>query len=488
MNIKLSFKSLFFFVFIAVVVQNISAQNDSIKSKEFDLYGYKKHDKNIEEVIYKKDTIHHSFWYDIFHKYKNERDPKSKDYNYLIKYKSGLFEANFEKADLRGVFEDFIKETGRHFTFVGSIDVKTSLHIESFDIDNLIDEICYQNDMLAVKEQNRYIIYGVGAGKILGEKEIIYQYAPRNTSADDIMDKANNLDIKADLKEMQDQNMVLISGKINEIKDAIYKLRLLDKEPKKVSIELLVVEYNHGKNFNWDFNVTSGQQNRISNLSYKPTNGVGFTYNFLSKLSPSFKFNLQALVANNYANVVTNPHIMVLNKKEANIDVTQSRYVKLQTANLNGVSTNLQQINAGVTLQVTPTIMAEGLLELDISGTNSIFLPDGIDGTINTFDQTINTNVMVRNGQTLIIGGLIQARESASKGGVPFLRNIPLLGLLFRNKTKTKNYIETVIYITPYMEPLKNKDLQKTFENSKKIEKKLKKNSRKTERKGILKF
>ena len=61
-----------------------------------------------------------------------------------------------------------------------------------------------------------------------------------------------------------------------------------------------------------------------------------------------------------------------------------------------------------------------------------------------------------KNGQTLIIGGMILEATNHLEGGVPFLSKIPLLGLLFKNKKEVKNYVERVMYITPYLHPIEN--------------------------------
>ncbi len=311
---------------------------------------------------------------------------------------------------------------------------------------------------------------------------------PRNTKASELKNKVDNLGTAAKLHKLEYQNIILVSGTLIEVQDAVVKLRTLDIEPKKVSIELLVVEYNHGHNFNWNFDVTSGKSGRLNGVNYSPGDGVSFGYNFLSNLTPEFKFNLKALVENNFANVVTNPHVMALNNEEASIDISETIFVELETASINGATKHLQEVSTGISLKVTPNIMSNSLMRLEIDAENSIFLPVESSGVINTQKSELNTNVMIRNGETLIIGGLISARESKGKGGVPILRHIPLIGLLFKKISKQKEYFETVIYITPYMDPLKDSQLINSAESVKKLQKKLTRKGKRLERRGIRKL
>ncbi len=456
----------------------------SNKEPHFTLFGHNKDGKGIREIsVNIDDTLYHSF----FNKHKDSVRYHKRHFNHLKQYESGLYEVHMKSKNLHELFDDITKVAGVHFTLIGNTNIKITSHIESFSIDYLVDELCYQHGFIAVKEHNRFTIYGNGAKDIIEKNKIAYQYNPRNTKASELKNKVDNLGTEAELHSLEDQNIILVSGNLKNIQDAIVKLRTLDIEPKKVSIELLVVEYNHGHNFNWDFDITSGQSGRTSNFNYSPGGGLSFGYNFLSSLNPSFKFNLKALVENNYANVVTNPHVMALNNEEANIDISETVYIKLEVASINGASALLQEVSTGISLKVTPNIMSNSLMRLEVAAHNSIFLPVETNGVINTQKNELNTNVMIRNGETLIIGGLISARESEGKGGFPILRHIPIIGLLFQNISKRNEYIETVIYITPYMNPLKDDQLIHSAESVRKVEEKLKNEGKKIEREGIRK-
>lgn len=448
----------------------------------FTLFGHHTQARGIKH--HHPDSARHN---PIFGKYEDSLVHAKAHFSHLRKYHSGLLHVSMRHRDVVEFFMDVAKETGMSFTYVGNVDLLVSADIKSFSIDYLVDEVAYQNGMLATKEHGRYIIYGNDAEKVVTDKKVIYTYYPRNMDYGKVVAQSTHLDLSASVYTLDNQNALMISGTLEEVRDAVAKFRVVDILPQMVSIELLVVEYNHGKKFNWGFDVTSGQAGRLSDGNYNPLSGLGFTYSFLGQLTPNFKFNLSALVADDYANVVTNPHLVTMNNQQAEINITERRYVQLQTASINGITTNLQNVDAGIKLNVTPVVMSDGNVQLMIEGDNSVFLLDQSTAAVNTLSNTINTNVTMMNGETLIIGGLIQADESDSKSGFPLLRRVPVVNLLFGDFAKQKNYLETVIYITVHVDPLESPSYIKSDEDARTLEKRLKTIDKKLNRKGIRK-
>ncbi len=231
-----------------------------------------------------------------------------------------------------------------------------------------------------------------------------------------------------------------------------------DYANKNIAIELLVVEYEHGDQFDWGFDVTSGTTGKLSEGSYSPgsSNSLAFKYNFLDQLDPNFKINLKALITKNHAKILTNPHISVKNNENAVIDAQEVQYLILSNSSQFGVTNTIESIKAGVKLNVTPIIKNDSIVELDVVGTISEFILTGLTGQRTTEENSITTKVNVNNGYSLIIGGLIKKEEVEIKGKVPFFGSIPLLGFLFKRKVKKTLIKEIVIYITPHIHDGKN--------------------------------
>ena len=235
---------------------------------------------------------------------------------------------------------------------------------------------------------------------------------------------------------------------------AVEQLKLLDAQQMMVSIEFMLVEYFHENDFDWGINITQGTSGNFNNINFTPAGTGGdlsFGFNAVTKLVPSFQANIRALIGEDKAKILTNPHLVVESGMEASINIKDRRQIILETATINGVTTTLQNVEAGIDLVVTPVPTHDSLIHLNIHGIISEFLPFSNAGEFLIEENAINTQVDVRNGETLIIGGLIMEKTNRLERGVPVLKDIPLLGLLFKKKREVTNYVERVMYITPYL-------------------------------------
>ncbi len=106
----------------------------------------------------------------------------------------------------------------------------------------------------------------------------------------------------------------------------------------------------------------------------------------------------------------------------------------------------------GIELNVLPLINPDGLVVMDIDQrVDNVGEPVKIDGNDvpTTVERSANAKVSVRDGETVILGGFMRTEKRSSNSGVPFLKDIPLLGSLFRSTTKSGNRVELMILIRP---------------------------------------
>ncbi|MEN6331203.1 MAG: secretin N-terminal domain-containing protein [Smithella sp.] len=166
---------------------------------------------------------------------------------------------------------------------------------------------------------------------------------------------------------------------------------------------------------------------------------------------------INALASQSKAKLMAAPHIMVSDNNEARIQVGQQ--VPIVTSETYTTTTTvptrtIQYKDIGIILKVKPQINDSGLITLQIAQEVSTYT------TIKLYaneDQIIlnkteaTTSLVVKNGQTIVIGGLIREDDSKAREGIPWLSKIPILGYLFGNTTKEKNRTELVILLTPYI-------------------------------------
>ncbi len=161
----------------------------------------------------------------------------------------------------------------------------------------------------------------------------------------------------------------------------------------------------------------------------------------------SIEATLQALETQNKANIISNPRITTVNNREASVVVGQQIPLIVQDFAGNAVT---QLTTIGIKLSVTPHINTGNRITMDVHPEVSDLASQAtVQGGIIINTTMADTRVMVNDGETAVIGGLIRSNESTTKRGIPVLMDIPLLGNLFRSNSTTKQKRELLIFVTP---------------------------------------
>ena len=163
---------------------------------------------------------------------------------------------------------------------------------------------------------------------------------------------------------------------------------------------------------------------------------------------------LSAMQEEGRGEVISNPRIVTSNQREAVISQGQEvGYVTIQPATAGGVATpSVQFKDVLLEMRVTPTITNDGRVFLNMN-----VKKDEIAGFVNTSigdvpqinKRSVNTAVLVEDGQTVVIGGVYEFRDRSDVSKVPFLGDVPFLGNLFKKKGRNKQKAELLIFVTP---------------------------------------
>ena len=290
---------------------------------------------------------------------------------------------------------------------------------------------------------------------------------------------------QAVVKPVREQNgfvVIATNDVISEFNDYINEV---DKPVPQVLIEALVVDYDLTKGST--FGVNAGIKNTVDTTAqdYTIIPGINYTSNGtsinatlkqigsinlfganisvanLGTLPSNFYLNLQAQETNGVANVRSRPLIATLNGYPTSLSIGTTQYYELNTTvpyNGQGNTTvfqttqNFQTIQANVKLEITPYVGANGMIFVDIKPdfkTPVGQLTASVPPTIN--ERSMRSTLEMREGETIVLGGLIEETENDSRTQVPILGSIPVLGALFSSTTKSKEKSELIIYITPHI-------------------------------------
>ena len=198
----------------------------------------------------------------------------------------------------------------------------------------------------------------------------------------------------------------------------------------------------------------------------KDDNG-DISYNQWSK-SPQLIWTINYLVENNKGRTLANPRILVTNGQQSVIDLTSDYVAKVTSQYLDSTGTGSSQVQKdydiqsdnGIKVTITPFISPDGYVTLDITPEYSeikeqLYTAGQVSGTRDlaaTLLQRRNLNLKglrIKDGETLIIGGLIQEYEMKSVSKIPFLGDLPFIGMIFRSTGTQRTKEEMVIMITP---------------------------------------
>lgn len=257
-------------------------------------------------------------------------------------------------------------------------------------------------------------------------------------------------------------SIIILKGNPTDIKTAIAVADNLDKNIKQVLIRAKITDMTstlaNKLGFNWSelSNGNTAMQilggTTITNPLVPPIGQLGFIFS-----RGGFSGSFQLLNSVDDSNVVSAPNIMVVNGEPANIDVVENRVVGTKTTvdpNTQITTTEPLYQTAGTTLKVTPLIKNDGTIILTISTNLSTFVVNkitipGQQETVSTKGSTADTIVRVKNGETIVIGGLEHSEDTVNNTSVPVLSSMPLIGNLFKSSSKTQITRKIFIEITP---------------------------------------
>ncbi|MBN1830318.1 MAG: hypothetical protein JW884_14395 [Deltaproteobacteria bacterium] len=233
-------------------------------------------------------------------------------------------------------------------------------------------------------------------------------------------------------------------------------LKRLDVMPRQVLIEATVAEVTLTEGTELGVEWTFKKDPWTSTGSLNASIGAaGLQYAI--GLSSRWQTAISALADQKKVNILSSPHILASDNKEARIDISTeipvaSTEYQIQTNADPLIETNIQYRDTGLILVVTPHINENGLVTMDIkqevSETSANVSVGGKDYP-SFFKRAVNTTLTVKHGQTLVIGGLIKETKSDDAKGLPCLINIPVLRYLAGKEKKGTDKTELIIMITP---------------------------------------
>ena len=194
-----------------------------------------------------------------------------------------------------------------------------------------------------------------------------------------------------------------------------------------------------------------------------PNNGNTLTNDLNTAFTNLFNFStvtenfnitgaINMLVTQGMASILANPKVLTLDNQTATIEITTEIPYTESVDSGGAITTSIKFKDAGIKLSVTPHITSGRFISMNVTPEQSFqsgVAPGSSQPIIDK--RKAETNLLVKDGQTIVIGGLRQTTDNLDQSKLPFLGDIPIFGVFFRNNIRTKVETELVIFVTPHI-------------------------------------
>ncbi len=305
-----------------------------------------------------------------------------------------------------------------------------------------VDE--FKREVDAVKKQKEMVDLGPVETRII---PISY------STADDI---SKLLEQTMSMKPIVDKrtNSLILTGSPERLNEALNMIRYLDKPIPQVMIEAKFVRVATSAattlGIRWQATnnqafITTGAPNYGTNIQYGTT---GISTDVVTTLLDTYDINMKLtlLAEESKAEVMANPSVTTMSGLTASLQNGKSVPITQLDQAGNTVTT---LTDVGIKLDVKATVNASNEVILEIKPEVSDASGSGVNLII--AKNTATTTLLVKDGKTAVIAGLVRLDKSSSSSGVPILKDIPILGLLFKNRQTKREAEEIIIFVTPHI-------------------------------------
>lgn len=257
--------------------------------------------------------------------------------------------------------------------------------------------------------------------------------------------------------EVKEQNALLLSGSNAEIQVAEDLLKLVDVPPLQVTLSCIIVEFKRGNNF--EIGLHSGASRKTGEKDVGLRGFMDFSNARLTKsgalgkvgiLPDRFEIELAAMEQDNRAEVLARPRLTTINGNKAELNVTNTVYYLVSQVSADGFPiTDYRSFNDGISLEITPSVTQDGSITLEVSPEIKTAGRSTGDGPRDISTRNLKTVVVMRDGETFCLGGLIRKNKSEVRSAVPFLGSLPIIGRIFSYVSEEEEDNELVVFITP---------------------------------------
>jgi type IV pilus assembly protein PilQ len=400
---------------------------------------------------------------------------------------------DFYQTDIKNVFRILREVSGKNFAIDKDVSGAVTLTLDQpVPWDQVLDLVLKMNQLGMVYEQDIIRIARVetlkqeqvlrneqmeAARKAQEQKKslepLLTEYIPVNYSnaKSEVLPHIQTILTKdrGSVSVDERNNQIIITDTANKIRQAKELVQRIDKVTPQVIIEARVVEVastfskelgiewdtTFGPGYNSNFDFTGSGDMAMNFPAAGASSSIGFSFSRLSGVPFVLNAKLNALETNGNGRILSAPKILTLDNKKAMIK-QGLEYAYLERDDTGGSSVSFKNID--LLLEVTPHVTPDDRISMSIFITKND-VASVTDGVPSISTNEAQTELLVNDGDTLVIGGIIKASQTDGQSGFPLLSKIPLLGWMFKTRSESDQNNELLIFITPRIVQLEQKEL-----------------------------
>ncbi len=388
----------------------------------------------------------------------------------------------FADAEVRKIFQLLSEVSNKNFVLGDEVTGAISLKLVNVPWDQALDIILDTKGLDKREEGNIILIRGKGKFKsLLDEEQEIRKAALKSEPLETKMFDVNYADLAGIVTQFNalktDRGIITSDARTNKVivkdvktalDDMAMLLKNLDLPEKQVMIEARIIEAS--TSFTKSLGVHWGLATDPIGTGGGFINGIDSSFGGLTNTAPSngglftvvpgafsditfgtigsnvqLAMRLNAAATAGLVKIISTPKVATLNHKTAKI--TQGQQIPYTSATTDKIETKF--VEAALSLEVTPHINANGTIVLKIDAKNDAPDRQTATGTPPINKKQATTEMLLRDGETTVIGGIYVDRDTEGADGVPWLMDIPFIGHLFKSTNTEKSKSELLIFITP---------------------------------------
>jgi type II secretory pathway component GspD/PulD (secretin) len=405
-------------------------------------------------------------------------DEQAKDKPSRVKYfvfvKKGRVSFNVNNAPISDIVKEIARQADLQVYLYSDVSGTITARVDSVLVGEAYDGLLRNTSTTYWLSRGIYFF----ADKSVYEKKVVELIPVNYLQVDDVIALLpNTVTSKATIKKVKEYNAMLIEAPTSDlIEQAKALVAILDKPIAQILIEAWVVEIKVDKLRKYgvklfgktpDMPSSSKQYYPMFSTEYNRTQIIDFLQkslniaaNITSVIPENFAAQIDALENEGISNLISRPQIATLNGHAATITFGTSQYFTLEKSVIvPGASGSVvekvqerEKIDVNMTLSVTPWVSSNNEVTMEISPNFDV--PGASPGAnipppVNR--RSLNSTVRVKNGEMIVLGGLIGDSENQTIDKVPFLGDIPLLGWLFSTRKIEKNKTQLMVYLIPHV-------------------------------------